>query len=130
MTRTERVRFESEGLTLIGMLHLPDTPAPAPAVIVTGSWTTVKEQMPANYAPRLAQQGFAALTFDFCGFGESEGEPREVESARAKAADFGAAVRFLSSWPHVDGSRVGVLPICASAGYLALAAADGLPIPP
>jgi len=128
MTRTERVRFESEGRTLVGMLHLPDATAPAPAVIVTGSWTTVKEQMPANYAPRLAQRGFAAFTFDFSGFGESEGEPREVESARAKAADFSAAVRFLSAWPHVDGTRVGVLPICASAGYLALAAGAGLPI--
>lgn len=128
MTRTERVSFESEGRTLVGILHLPDTPTPAPAVIVSGSWTTVKEQMAANYAPRLAEQGFAALTFDFRGFGESAGEPREVESARSKAQDFHAAVRFLRGRPAVDGSRIGALPICASAGYLALAATGGCPL--
>ena len=47
--------------------------------------------MPASQAPALAHAGFAALTFDFRGCGESEGEPREVESPRAKADDIEAA---------------------------------------
>jgi pimeloyl-ACP methyl ester carboxylesterase len=80
--------------------------------------------MPSNYAPRLADAGFAALTFDFRGYGESEGDPREVESAEMKAADIGAAVGFLRRHAEVDGTRIGALPICASAGYTVLAAAD------
>jgi pimeloyl-ACP methyl ester carboxylesterase len=93
-------------------------------VVVTGSWTTVKEQMPANYAPILADAGFTVLTFDFRGFGESEGEPRDVESARGKAEDLRNAVACLRTHPAVDPDRIGALPICASAGYVALASLE------
>jgi fermentation-respiration switch protein FrsA (DUF1100 family) len=119
----EPVTFHSQGARLAGVLWR----APhgrAPAVLVSGSWTTVKEQMPANYAPHLAAAGFTVLTFDFRGFGASAGEPRDVESARAKAEDVRNAVAFLRTHPAVDPERIGALPICASAGYVALAALD------
>lgn len=107
---------------MVGSLFRPPNSSdPAlPGVIVTGSWMTVKEQMPARYARILAEAGFVALTFDFRGFGESDGQPREVESAKLKAQDIRAAVGFLGSQPGVG--RIGTLPICASAGYVALAA--------
>ncbi|HEU5075200.1 MAG TPA: CocE/NonD family hydrolase [Polyangiaceae bacterium] len=118
----EHVTFESRDETLAGRLHHPAGAGSGrvPAVIVTGSWMTVKEQMPSAYAALLAKAGFAALTFDFRGFGESSGTPREVESARAKAEDIAAAVRYLRTSPVVDAARVGALPICASAGYTVL----------
>lgn len=94
---------------------------PRPGIVVVGSWLTVKEQMPAVYAPYLAEAGYAALTFDFRGFGASQGGPREVESARAKAQDILDAAAFLATLPEVDQARVGVLAICASAHYTALA---------
>jgi alpha/beta superfamily hydrolase len=34
-----------------------------------------------RYARELAARGFAALSFDFTGFGASDGEPRDLESA-------------------------------------------------
>ena len=34
-----------------------------PAVIVQGSFTSVKEQMPGTYAQKFADQGFVALAF-------------------------------------------------------------------
>jgi len=122
---TTLVTFESHGQKLAGRLFLPAgrTSAYPPVIIVTGSWLTVKEQMPARYASILAAAGFSALTFDFRGFGESEGEPREVESPAAKAEDILAAVAFLQRYSTVAGSRIGALPICASAGYLAVAQA-------
>jgi len=80
--------------------------------------------MPSNYAPIAADAGIAALTFDFSGFGESEGQPREVESARRKAEDIRNAALFLRARKDVDPDQVGVLAICASAGYTALAALE------
>lgn len=80
--------------------------------------------MPTNYAPLLANAGFAALTFDFRGFGESEGEPRAVESAMSKAADISNAISFLRTHPAVDADRIGAVSICASSGYLAVAMLD------
>jgi fermentation-respiration switch protein FrsA (DUF1100 family) len=99
-----------------------------PVVVVTGSWTTVKEQMPAVYARRLAERGYAALTFDFRGFGESGGAPREYESPARKSADIASAAVFARTLPVADGDRVGGLAICASAGYMARAIADGAPL--
>ena len=49
-----------------------------PAVIVTGAWTTVTEQMTGIYARELANRGLATLAFDFTGWGESGGEPRSA----------------------------------------------------
>jgi dienelactone hydrolase len=60
----ERVSFDSDGVRLVGTLHLPDgaKASPAPVVVVTGSWLTVKEQMADTYARRLTADGLAALT--------------------------------------------------------------------
>ena len=121
------ISFFSQGARLTGALWSSSSLSShgrAPAVIVSGSWTTVKEQMPANYAPLLADAGFVVLTFDFRGFGESEGAPREVESPHGKAEDIRNAVAFLRTHPAVDPDRIGAVPICASAGYVAAAMID------
>lgn len=123
-----RVTFHSEGETLVGHLHLPASYRPGdrlPAVLVGGSWTTVKEQMADLYARRLAERGFAALSFDYRFWGESGGRPRQYESPEAKIADVVHAAEFLGSLDAVDPERVGGLAICASAGYFAHAIARG-----
>ena len=120
------VRFDSAGDELVGHLFLPpgfDGSRKYPAVVVTGSWTSVKEQMPDEYASRLAKEGFVTLTFDFRGFGESAGAPREFEDSARKTADIRAAVGFLAAHPNVDGDIAG-LGVCASSGYMAHAAAQ------
>jgi hypothetical protein len=121
-----RVTFQSEGEKLVGNLYLPANYKAGdklPAVVVAGSWTTVKEQMPATYAQKLAEQGFAALAFDFRFFGESGGKVRGFESPSAKIADIKNAVSFLQTVEAVDGNRIAGLGICASAGYMAVATA-------
>ncbi|WNZ22227.1 alpha/beta hydrolase [Leptolyngbya sp. NK1-12] len=122
-----RVTFQSEGETLVGVLYLPVTYQPGdklPAIIVTGSWTTVKEQMAGLYAHKLAEQGYAALAFDFRYFGESGGIPRNYESPAAKIVDIQNAVSYLQTVDAVDSQRIGGLGICASAGYMAVAVAQ------
>lgn len=123
---TERaVSFDSNGATLRGTLYTPENAtAPLPGVIVTGAWTTVKEQMPGTYARELATRGFAALAFDFTGWGESDGAPRYVEDPAVKTADIRAAATFLTTLPEVDSARVSGLGVCASSGYMAAAVAD------
>ncbi|MFG3708669.1 alpha/beta hydrolase [Micromonospora sp. NPDC047670] len=116
----ERVTFDSDGATLVGNLYLPDTTAgPVPGVVVAGTWTSVKELMADRYAQRLAGYGYAALSFDFTGFGESEGEPRDVENPARKVADIHHALTFLAAHPAVDRDRLAELGICAAAMYMA-----------
>jgi fermentation-respiration switch protein FrsA (DUF1100 family) len=99
-----------------------------PAVIITGSWLTVKEQMAHDYATALAERGYTVFTFDFAGFGESGGTPRQAEVPARKIADITTAARFVSSLSFVRPGGVGFLAICASAQYALAAIAGGAPI--
>ncbi|WP_040780981.1 alpha/beta hydrolase [Nocardia pneumoniae] len=123
--QVEKVTFDSDGVLLVGRLYRPADAGDTrlPAVVVTGSWLTVKEQMPQVYARRLAEQGFTALDFDFTHYGESGGEPRDLESPARKSRDIRAAVTFLAGRPDVDAQRIGALGVCASSGYTAVNAA-------
>ena len=115
------VEFDSQSVRLRGNLFLPpgfDPEGTYPGIVVGGTWTSVKEQMSDRYAERLAEQGFAALDYDFRYYGESGGEPRQYESPIAKMADNRSAITFLASLPFVDAQRIGALGICASAGYM------------
>ncbi len=120
---TRTVTFENEGAMLSGTLYLPEERGsePLPTVVVTGAWTSVQEQMPANYAREMAERGFAAFTFDFRGWGKSGDLPnnvRFVESPEAKTSDIKAAIAFVASLPEVDANHINGLGICASAGYM------------
>jgi uncharacterized protein len=124
---TNRVTFSSEGEKMVGVLYLPKTYKSGdklPTVIVTGAWMTIKEQMPSIYAQKLADRGFAAFVFDFRTWGESGGKLRGFESPSAKIADIKNAVSFLQTVNAVDGNRIAGLGICASAGYMVVAAAE------
>ena len=123
----QEVTFTSAGVHLVGHLFLPpnfDETAQYPSAIVTGSWTSVKEQMPDEYASLLAQQGILALTFDFTGFGQSEGRPRQVEDYHLKINDIKAAVDYLATHPNVQKTAISGVGVCASAGYMAHATAQ------
>ncbi len=120
---TRTVSFENEGAVLSGTLYLPEghNGAGLPAVVVTGAWTSVQEQMPANYAREMAERGFAAFTFDFRGWGKSgdlPGHVRFVESPEAKTSDIRAAFAFVATLPEVNPAQIHGLGICASAGYM------------
>jgi ketosteroid isomerase-like protein/pimeloyl-ACP methyl ester carboxylesterase len=123
----ENVVFLSNGVQLKGHLFLPpnfDENKTYRTAIVTGSWTSIKEQMPDEYASVLSKDVFITLTFDFTGFGESEGQPRQVEDYKLKINDIKAAVDFLSEHKNVNATQLTGLGVCASSGYMAHAVAQ------
>ncbi|HEY0258704.1 MAG TPA: alpha/beta fold hydrolase, partial [Lacisediminihabitans sp.] len=119
----QRVSFLSHGEVLAGALFLPDGPGPHPALVVTGAWRTVKEQMASGYARLMATRGFAALAFDHRGWGESGGRPRSMEDPLVKAEDIIAAAEYLATRDDIAPGAVGGLGVCVGSGYLAAAAA-------
>lgn len=123
----KQVSFESQNQTLVGDLYLPDDYLEGQklsAVVVTGAWTTVKEQMPTTYATALADKGYAALVFDFRGWGQSAGKIKYLEDPVRKIEDIHAAVDYLVTRPEVDSEKIAGLGICASAGYMSDVAAS------
>ena len=111
--------FESRGTPVVGNLHLPEGDGRFAAVVLDGPLTSVKEQATGNHARALAERGIAALAFDHRYFGESGGQPRQYESPPAKIEDLAAGLDFLESRPEIDAARLGVVGVCAGAGYAA-----------
>jgi uncharacterized protein len=116
----ERVSFTAGAVTLVGNLAVAS--AEAPAVVLTGPFTGVKEQVVGTYAERLRERGLTTLAFDHRGFGESGGR-RAHEDSQGKLTDLRAAVSLLAAHPAVDTARVGVVGICLGGGYAVRAAA-------
>ncbi|MFW1064909.1 alpha/beta hydrolase [Vibrio parahaemolyticus] len=104
--------------TLAANLYLPKGVEKPPVVIITGAWTTVKEQMPAVYAAALADKGFATVTFDFRGWGQSADSIRYLEDPKRKTDDIRAVIEAVTKLDQVDGSRIAGIGICASSGYM------------
>lgn len=122
--------FHSQGVPIVGRFfrNTSSLQDRQPAVVALGSWLTVKEQMASLYARRFAEAGYTALVFDFSGFGESRGDPRQTEIPARKVADIAAAVEFLKTVAFVDAERIGMVAICASAQYVLRALAQGTPV--
>ncbi|WHX23492.1 alpha/beta hydrolase [Streptomyces malaysiensis subsp. malaysiensis] len=101
-------------------LYLPDgidDAAPLRAVVLSAPGSSVKEQIGANYASRLAARGIAALVFDPAHQGQSGGEPRDLEDPYRRGEDISYAIDALSTIPGIAPERIGVLGICAGGGY-------------
>jgi hypothetical protein len=119
------VGFMSGEHRIAANLYVPSgTTERRPAVVVTGSWTSVKEQNPAQYAERLAARGYVVLTMDHAGFGASDGAVRTFENPFQKVADVKAGITYLQGLPGVDAGAISGLGICAGGGYMARVAAE------
>ncbi|WED23643.1 alpha/beta fold hydrolase [Vibrio sp. JC009] len=117
-TTMQSIQLDTRVGKLAANLYLPEGVEKPPVVIITGAWTTVKEQMPAVYAKALADKGYATLTFDFRGWGQSEGSVRYLEDPSRKIEDIRAVIDAVAQLDQVDGSRIAGVGICASAGYM------------
>jgi uncharacterized protein len=102
----ELLSFTSGDVTLSGTLLRRTDRAPAPAVVMLGGsdWKTREDV--SFHARTLATLGFAVLSFDRRGHGESEGQP--LVPFATTAGDAIAAVGSLRARDDVDGARVGV----------------------
>jgi fermentation-respiration switch protein FrsA (DUF1100 family) len=119
---SERIVFSSEGIDLVGEIRVPQGSGPWPAVVLTGPFTGVKEQVAGTYSRLLSEAGLVTLSFDHRGFGESGGWPRH-EDSQGKLADLRAAVGVLADRSDVDSGRIGLVGICLGGGYAIRAAA-------
>lgn len=104
------------GVELAGHLRVPGD-AGGRALVFTGPFTGVKEQVAGHYAAALAGRGFVTLAFDHRNFGASSGEPRQHEDAAGKGLDLLAATSWLAEHEAVDAERIGCVGICLGGSY-------------
>jgi fermentation-respiration switch protein FrsA (DUF1100 family) len=122
-----KVTFKNRfGITLAADLYQPKNGVGAklPALVLSGPFGAVKEQVAGLYAQTLAERGFVTLAFDPSFTGESGGDVRNVASPEFFTEDFSAAVDHIGMLPAVDRDRIGAIGICGLSG-MALTAASG-----
>ena len=144
-TKTEPSRRSltlcSEGTRIAADIFLPGGEEPAagfPAILMCHGWGGVKAQL-LPFAEAIAREGFAALVFDYRGWGESDGRIiatptvpplleagertltvrvlREIVDPIDQVADANNCLHVLRSEPGIDPERIGVWGTSYGAGH-------------
>lgn len=113
------LEFKSSRHICRGRLYEPKTKAAngAGVVLAHGLGGTMDCGL-FDYAQAFADAGFHALVFDYRGFGESEGAPRQFISVPRQREDWRNAIHFLRSHGNVDAERIGLWGISFSGGHV------------
>ena len=104
------VSFYSEGVRLVGDLYSPESLKPGErraGIVLCHGYTGVKDIYLPDNARVLNEAGYVAMTFDYKGWGDSEG-PRSRLAPYSRVADVQAALTFLGTVPEVDPDHLGI----------------------
>jgi uncharacterized protein len=115
--------FSGPRLKLAGRMYLPDPQDDlhAGGVFCVG-FGGVKEWTPVGLCTLLAEQGYTMLSFDYRGFGGSEGERARL-LPQEQVEDAVCALEYLATQvPNIDPRRIGIFGTSFGGGIAALAA--------
>jgi dipeptidyl aminopeptidase/acylaminoacyl peptidase len=108
--KKQPVNFYSEGVRLVGDIYYPDDATPSDTragIVPCHGYTGVKDIYLPDNARVLTEAGYVVLTFDYKGWGDSEGS-RSRLAPYSRVADVQAALTFLGTVPEVDAGRLGI----------------------
>jgi len=104
------VTFYSEGSRITGDLFLPDglkAGERRPGIVLCHGFTGIRAGILPDYARAFCQAGFVALTFDYRGFGDSEGSQWRLIPLE-QIDDIRNAITYLEGCAEVDVERIGL----------------------
>ena len=104
------VSFYSEGVKLAGDLFLPADVKPGDrraGIVLCHGYTGVRSIYLPDNARVLAEAGYVVMSFDYKGWGDSDG-PKSRLAPYSRVADVQAALTFLGAQPEVDAARLGI----------------------
>ena len=107
---SQAVSFYSEGTRLSGDLFLPDDLNPneqRAGILLCHGYTGVRTLYLPDTAQALTDAGYVVLTFDYKGWGDSDG-PKARLSPYGRVLDSQAALTFLGAQSMVDADRLGI----------------------
>lgn len=98
--------FLSQGTRCAFTLRIPSGEGPFPAVLMMHGWGGVQRNWVPPFYASFLQLGFAVMTFDYRGWGASEGLPRHVIRIADRLNDAEAALNYLKNQAAVDSGRI------------------------
>ena len=105
------IDFYSEGFKLQGDVYVPDGLAAdetRSGILLCHGYTGVKDLYLPDNARVLNEAGYVVMTFDYKGWGESEGVAPNRLAPYSRVADVQAAMTYLGLQPEVDEDRIGI----------------------
>jgi uncharacterized protein len=122
--------FTSHGVTCAATVHRPATGAgtPTPVIVMAHGFGAVRALRLPAYAERFAAAGYAVLTFDYRGFGDSAGTPRQVLDISMQHEDWAAALDHARRLDGVDPARVVAWGTSFAGGHVLTLAGRGEPL--
>jgi hypothetical protein len=125
--RREKVSFVSGGDVCAGYLFIPeaatDTDTRWPCVVLAHGFSGTMDRL-LPHAERFATGGIAALVFDYRGFGESGGEPRQIGDLPSQQQDLRAAIAWVRGRDDLDPGRVALWGNSLGGAHVISVAAD------
>jgi fermentation-respiration switch protein FrsA (DUF1100 family) len=100
--------FTSGGVRCAARVYRPtdaDTTL-RPVIVMAHGFGAVRALRLYAYAERFAAAGYVVVAFDYRGFGDSDGQPRQLLDIKAQHTDWRAALKFARSLPGADSDRV------------------------
>lgn len=121
--KTEDLSFYSgPGLRLAARLYLPDAQSDRhTGIVFCHGFGGVKEGTPVGLSNLLALHGYTVLTFDYRGFGGSEGRANHLVPAE-QVEDIVNAIEHLALRPGIDPWNIGIYGTSFGGGNAILAA--------
>ncbi len=104
------VTFYSEGVKLAGDVFLPEDLVPGErraGIVLCHGYTGVRNLYLPDIARVLNGAGYVVLSFDYKGWGDSEG-PRARLAPYSRVADVQAALSFLAAQAEADPAKLGI----------------------
>ncbi len=104
--KTHEESFASQGVRCAARTYLPDGASRRPVVVMGHGFGGVRALRLYAYAEQFAAVGYVVVVFDYRGFGESDGTPRQVLDVQMQLQDWRAALQFARTLPGADAQRV------------------------
>jgi uncharacterized protein len=123
VTRT-KVRFSSHGVNCAGYVYRPAQADRSLPCVVLGHGTAGTMDRLFVYAEPFAAAGMTVLLFDYRGWGESDGEPRQVIDIPGQLDDWRAAIAFARTLQGVDPDQIALWGSSLSGGHVVGIAAE------
>lgn len=104
--RSMKTSFQSAGVRCAATLHRPAGAGPFPAILMVHGWGGVQDALTLPFYAPFNAAGFAVMSFDYGGWGQSEGAPRNVINPWQRERDVESALQHLREQPQIDPHRI------------------------
>lgn len=122
--REHDVEIRSDGDLCRAWFFVPEAArGPLPCIVMGHGFGLTRRCSFRAVALAFAESNYAVILFDYRGFGDSEGTPRQVVSFGKQLEDWSAAIAFARARPEVDSRRIATWGFSLGAGHALTSAA-------